>query len=85
MTAQAPSASHKIVASRGEANNFDPGCRSDVVARLKIARLTDQVGEAVKFFPGKMQCETSAHAKPGRRRPGFFMSDRLAFGAWTPD
>ena len=56
-----PAHRHKLIAGRRRADDFDLRRRRDVVARLEIARLADQIGEPMELFPGKMLCEASAH------------------------
>jgi len=71
----------KLVAVLAGADDLNRRRGGDVVARLQVARLADQVGEAVEFLPGDVLGEASAHGaehKPaGSGSPNHLASRRF--------
>ena len=49
--AQAPEHRDKLIADRDWPDDLDLRCRGDVVTRLKVARLADQVGKPLQLLP----------------------------------
>jgi hypothetical protein len=61
------------ILDESNANLADLRCRRDVVARREIARLADQVGEALELFPGEVPHKSSAHRDDiAGARPGMY-------------